>query len=202
MSLRKMVSTMTGVVLMSAFLLVTLTGCGGGVKEEVAVMETSVGEIVLGFYPDVAPNHVENFKRLAREDVYDSTLFHRVIPGFVIQGGDPLSSDPETPRERYGTGGTEREAPLMAEFSDVKHKRGSLAAARSQDPNSADAQFYIALNPIPHLDGQYTIFGEVLRGIEFVDSVAAMKTDMRDCPVEDARILDVRIVPKSEAGLE
>jgi cyclophilin family peptidyl-prolyl cis-trans isomerase len=202
MSLRQMVSSMTGAVLLATFMLVILTGCGGGVKEEVAILETSLGEIVVGFYPDVAPNHVDNFKDIARKDLYDNVLFHRIVPGFVIQGGDPLTSDPETPRARYGTGGTEREAPLLAEFSDVKHKRGSLAAARSQDPNSADAQFYIALNAIPHLDGQYTVFGEVLRGIEVVDSIAAVKTDMRDCPVDDVRILDVKIVPKAEAGLE
>lgn len=200
MSLRRMSLKLLGAMLIVAFALVLMTGCGGGVKDEVAVMETSMGEVVLGFFPDVAPNHVANFKQIARDGLYNNTLFHRVIPGFVIQGGDPETANPDTPRSRYGTGGTGNN--VNAEFSDLKHKRGTLAAARSQDPNSADAQFYIALNAIPHLDGQYTIFGEVLRGMEAVDSIASVKTDMRDIPTEDVRILSVQIMSKKEAGLE
>ncbi|HEX03613.1 MAG TPA: peptidylprolyl isomerase [Bacteroidetes bacterium] len=165
-------------------------------------METSLGEVVLGFYPDVAPNHVANFKRLATEDVYDNVLFHRVIPGFMVQTGDPGTADPDTPRNMYGMGGTDRNEPLMAEFSDTKHVRGTLAMARSKDPNSADSQFYIALNAVPHLDGSYTVFGQVLRGMEVIDSIAAVKTDMGDCPLEPIRIIDVKIMTKAEAGIE
>lgn len=184
-----------------AMLLLTFwMGCGGGVNEEVAVLDTSFGEIVLGFYPEDAPGHVENFKRLAREGVYDGVLFHRIVPGFVVQAGDPLTRNPETPRARYGTGGTGQKLP--AEFSERKHVRGTLAMARSQEENSADSQFYIALDSIPHLDGKYTVFGEVLKGMEVVDSIAAVKTDMRDVPLEDVRINEVRIVSKREAGVK
>ncbi len=180
--------------------LILLIGCGGGVNEEVAVMETTHGTVVLGFFPDAAPQHVENFKRLAREGVYDGVLFHRVIPGFVVQGGDPGTKDKATPRTHYGTGGTGNSVPL--EVNEHKHVRGALGMARAQDPNSADSQFYIALQDLPQLDSGYTVFGEVLSGMAAVDSIAASETDVRDIPVEDARITTVRIVPRKEAGLE
>ncbi|MBS1262207.1 MAG: putative bifunctional phosphatase/peptidyl-prolyl cis-trans isomerase [Calditrichaeota bacterium] len=184
----------------AGLLIAALIGCGGGVKNEVAVMETDFGEIVLGFYPDDAPNHVSRFKQLARDGVYDGVLFHRVVPGFVIQAGDPLTKNPDTPRAKYGSGGTGDS--LTAEFNERRHVRGTLGMARSRDPNSADSQFYIALGAIPHLDGKYTVFGEVLRGMSVVDSIATVKTDMRDVPVEDVRINSVRIVSKREVGLE
>lgn len=184
----------------AGLLIAALIGCGGGVKNEVAVMETDFGEIVLGFYPDDAPNHVSRFKQLARDGVYDGVLFHRVVPGFVIQAGDPLTKNPDTPRAKYGSGGTGDS--LTAEFNERRHVRGTLGMARSRDPNSADSQFYIALSTIPHLDGKYTVFGEVLRGMSVVDSIATVKTDMRDVPVEDVRINSVRIVSKREVGLE
>lgn len=187
-------------VALGALLVGLLTGCGGGVKEEVAVVETTHGEIVLGFFPDDAPNHVANFKRLASEGVYDGVIFHRIIPGFVVQTGDPGTADPNTPKARWGTGGTGQEIGL--EISERKHLRGSLAMARSMDPNSADSQFYICLQPQPRLDGQYTVFGEVLKGMEAVDAIAAVQTDMRDAPTEEVKIISARIVPKAEADLE
>jgi len=187
-------------ILLVVGVLFILTGCGGGVKEEVAVLETTMGQIVLGFYPDDAPNHVENFKKLAKEGVYNGVLFHRVIPGFVIQGGDPKTADPSTPKEMYGTGGTGN--MLQAEFNDNPHQHGTLSMARAQDPNSADAQFYICLGRIPHLDGKYTVFGEVLKGLDVVDAIGAVETEFRDIPVTPVRIESVTIIAKKDAGLE
>jgi len=187
-----------GVLLLAAT--ASILGCGGGVKNEVAVMETDLGTIVLGFYPDVAPNHVARFKKLASEGFYDGVQFHRVIPGFVIQGGDPLTKDPNAQRMEYGTGGTGEN--LDAEFSEIRHKRGTLAMARAQDPNSGDCQFYIALEALPHLDGKYTIFGEVLSGLDVVERIASVETDARDIPITPVRIESVKIMSKKEAGIE
>jgi len=187
------------VLLILGFLFL-LIGCGGSVKEEVAVLETTMGQIVLGFYPDSAPLHVESFKKLSREGVYDGVLFHRVIPKFVIQGGDPKTADPSTPKELYGTGGTGHN--LQAEFNERPHVHGTLSMARAQDPNSADSQFFICLEKITHLDGKYTVFGEVLKGLDVVDSIGAVERGVRDIPVSPVRIESVKIVSKKEAGLE
>jgi cyclophilin family peptidyl-prolyl cis-trans isomerase len=186
---------------MLVVLAVALTGCGGGVKSEVAVIETDMGQVIVEFYPDVAPNHVARFKELAREGFYDGVQFHRVIPGFVVQTGDPKTKQGAGyQRMEYGSGGSGK--TLDAEFSDVKLKRGTLAMARSQDPNSADSQFYFALEAQSHLDGKYTVFGEVVRGMEVIDRVAAVETDARDIPVEPVYIQSVKIMKRKEAGLE
>ncbi len=186
-----------GLLLIAAAL--AILGCGGGVKNEVAVMQTDKGTVILGFYPEVAPKTVARFKELARQGFYDGVLFHRVIPGFVVQSGDPKTKDPNTPPMEYGTGGSGQTIP--AEFSELKHKRGTLAMARAQDPNSADSQFYIALEAQPHLDGKYTIFGEVLKGMDVIDRIAAVETDARDVPREPIHILSMKIVSREEAGL-
>lgn len=125
-------------------------------------METSKGPVVLELYPDVAPKHVESFKTLIAKGFYDGLTFHRVVPDFVVQGGDPKGD---------GTGGPGYN--LEAEFSDLPHKRGTLSMARSGHPDSAGSQFYIVLDEqnARHLDGQYTIFGQVVRGMENVDSI-------------------------------
>lgn len=187
--------------LLLAVLAVMMTGCGGGVKNEVGVIDTDFGPVVVEFYPDEAPNHVARFKELAREGFYDGVMFHRVIPGFVVQSGDPKTKEGSgyEPME-YGTGGSGQN--LDAEFSDLKHKRGTLAMARSQDPNSADSQFYIALEAQPHLDGKYTIFGQVISGMDVIDRIAAAETDARDMPVEPVRIETIKIMKRSEAGLD
>jgi cyclophilin family peptidyl-prolyl cis-trans isomerase len=175
-------------------------GCGGGVKNEVAVMETDYGTVVLGFYPESAPNHVERFKELAREGFYDGVMFHRIIPGFVVQTGDPKTKPGAGyDRMEFGTGGSGQN--IEAEFNERKHTRGTLSMARSQDPNSADSQFFVVLEAQPHLDGKYTAFGEVLQGMEVIDRVAAVETDARDMPVEPVRIKSVEVMPKSEANL-
>ncbi len=121
-------------------------------------VKTSKGDIVFKLLPEVAPNTVGRFKELVSQGFYNGTVFHRVIPGFVIQGGDPTGT---------GTGGSGTK--LKAEFSELKHKKGTVAMARAQDINSADSQFYIALGEQPHLDGKYTIFGEVTEGANVLD---------------------------------
>ncbi|MCR9142845.1 MAG: peptidylprolyl isomerase [bacterium] len=148
--------------------------------QEVAVITTPHGEIVVKFFPELAPKHVESFKKLVKEGFYDGTAFHRVIPGFMIQGGDPNSKDPNN-RAAHGTGGPGYSIP--AEFSDRKHTRGILSAARSQDPNSAGSQFFLCVADSPWLDNQYSIFGEVVSGMEAADKIVAEDRDARDNPI-------------------
>ena len=140
----------------------------------------SWGEIELKFYPDVAPNHVKNMVTLAKNTFYDGTTFHRVIPGFMIQGGDPHSKDAD--RSRHGTGGPGHH--VNAEFSQTPHKRGTLSMARSQDPNSAGSQFFICVADANFLDGQYTAFGEVMNGMEIVDRIVNVQRDGNDNPFQ------------------
>jgi peptidyl-prolyl cis-trans isomerase B (cyclophilin B) len=153
--------------------------------QEVAVLSTPHGEIVIRFFPDLAPKHVESFKKLAGQGFYDGTSFHRVIPGFMIQGGDPNSKDAEN-RMAHGTGGPGYQIP--AEFSDHKHTRGTVSAARSQDPDSAGSQFFICVADSPWLDGQYTVFGEVVSGMDAADRVVAEPRDPRDNPLQRMEI--------------
>jgi peptidyl-prolyl cis-trans isomerase B (cyclophilin B) len=142
-----------------------------------AVLKTSQGDITLKFFYDKAPGHVKNFIDLSAKGFYDGTLFHRVIPGFMIQGGDPNTKQPETPTTRYGTGGNKDAsgAPinLKAEFNDTSHRRGILSMARASDPNSASSQFFIVVKDSPFLDRQYTAFGEVVNGMDVVDKIVA-----------------------------
>ncbi len=153
-----------------------------------------MGEIVLEFFPDVAPQHVNNFKKLARAGFYDGITFHRVIPGYIIQGGDPNSRDDD--RSNDGLGGPGYTIP--AEFNDRPHLRGTLSMARGQDPNSAGSQFFICLRPAPLLDGKYTVFGQVIKGIDVVDRIANVPRDIRDNPLEPIPMEKVTIVPRSQ----
>lgn len=148
------------------------------VGEEIAVMETNLGRIVLRFLDDKAPNHVNNFKKLAKSGFYDGTKFHRVIPGFMIQGGDPNSRNAD--RSTHGTGGPGYR--VNQEFNDTKHERGILSAARSSDPNSAGSQFFLMVARSGHLDGQYTAYGEVVEGMDVIDKIVALPRDQRDNP--------------------
>ena len=138
------------------------------------------GEIVLKLYPDVAPGHVKNFVKLAREKFYDGTTFHRVIPGFMIQGGDPNSKQPD--RSMHGMGGPGHR--VKAEFNSTPHKRGVLSMARANDPDSAGSQFFICVAGANFLDWQYTAFGEVVSGMDLADKIVAVKRDGRDNPIE------------------
>ena len=150
-------------------------------SNDVAVITTSYGDMVIEFYPDVAPMHVESFITLAKEGYFDGTTFHRVIPGFVIQGGDPNSKDDD--RMNDGTGGRAgkyfgigRENDpsswtIPAEFNDSLHIKGTLSMARSQNPNSGSSQFFICHAPTPQLNGKYTVFGQVIKGLDVIDTI-------------------------------
>ncbi len=155
-----------------------------------AVIDTKFGKITVKFFPDVAPIHVKNFIALAKKGVYDHTVFHRVIPGFMIQGGDPISKDPAK-RRAYGTSGPGYTIP--AEFSDRPHKRGTLSMARTNDPNSAGSQFFICVADAAFLNRQYTVFGEVVSGMEVVDKIVSQPRDANDNPNERVEI-KVKIV--------
>jgi len=130
-------------------------------------LETTAGTITIEFFPDAAPIHVRNFIQLAWSGFYDGTNFHRVIPGFMIQGGDPNTRNSD--RSTWGTGGSEK--MLHAEFSKIPHERGILSMARTSDPNSASSQFFIMVARAPHLDGAYSVFGKVREGMDVVDAI-------------------------------
>ncbi|MDR4496118.1 MAG: peptidylprolyl isomerase [Nitrospirales bacterium] len=144
----------------------------------IQVKGESWGDIQLKFFPEVAPNHAKNLVKLAGEGFYNGTTFHRVIPGFMIQGGDPNSKSPD--RSRHGTGGPGYK--VNAEFNQRPHKRGTLSMARSQDPNSAGSQFFICVADAGFLNGQYTVFGEVVSGMETVDRIVNVSRDGNDNP--------------------
>ncbi len=159
-------------------------------SKEVAVIETTHGTIKLEFFEDKAPGHVKNFKDLASKNFYDGTTFHRVIPGFMIQGGDPNSKSDD--RSQHGTGGPGYS--IDAEFNDVKHERGILSMARSQEPNSAGSQFYICVKDSFFLDGQYTAFGKVIEGMDVADKIVNEPRDSNDNPEEKMEMKSVTIV--------
>lgn len=150
-------------------------------KASKAIIKTKFGEMEIVFFPDKAPKHVENFISLAKSGFYNGTIFHRVIPGFMIQGGDPNTKDPNKP-ETYGQGGPSQR--LKAEFNDIPHRRGILSMARTSDPNSAGSQFFIVVKDSNFLDGQYTVFGEVVRGMEVADKIVSAPRNNRDLPTE------------------
>jgi len=159
-------------------------------SKEVAVIETTHGTIKLEFFEDKAPGHVKNFKDLANKNFYDGTTFHRVIPGFMIQGGDPNSKSDN--RSSHGTGGPGH--TIDAEFNDTKHERGVLSMARSQDPNSAGSQFFICVKDAFFLDGQYTAFGKVIEGMDVADKIVNEPRDSNDNPEEKMEMKSVTIV--------
>lgn len=157
--------------------------------EDVAVMETSLGKVVLMFFPDKAPKHVENFEKLAKKGFYDGTKFHRVIPGFMIQGGDPNTKTSDT--SKWGQGGPGYQ--IDAEFNDVHHARGILSMARSQDPNSAGSQFFIVVKDSGFLDNQYTVFGKVVSGMDVVDKIVNLPRNAQDRPNDPPVIKSLKI---------
>lgn len=162
------------------------------VTNDVAVIKTSEGTMVLEFYPDLAPNHVANFKKLARSGFYDGTCFHRVIPGFMIQGGDPNTKN-ETAKDTWGQGGPGY--TIKAEFNAKHHARGILSMARTPDPDSAGSQFFICHADAGNLDHQYTVFGNLIKGYDVLDKIAATPTERPDRPVKRVNIESVKIVP-------
>ena len=176
-----------------------IVGCGtkkenkeSVMDKEIAVISTKFGDIKLEFFNEIAPKHVESFKLHAQNGYYDGTIFHRVIPGFMIQGGDPLSKSED--KSRHGTGGnaakyfgigdenSESTWDLPAEFSATPHERGILSMARSQNPDSGGSQFFICVADARFLDNQYTVFGKVVSGMDVVDSIVNAPRDARDNP--------------------
>jgi cyclophilin family peptidyl-prolyl cis-trans isomerase len=149
-----------------------------------------LGKIVLELFPDKAPKHVKNFDSLVAAKFYDGCAFHRVIPGFMIQGGDPNSKD--KPKNTWGMGAP-GQTKVPAEFNDIKHVPGILSAARTSDPNSATSQFFLMHAASPHLDGQYTAYGKAVSGLEVIDMVAKMPRDSRDNPNEKVEFKIVKI---------
>ena len=152
-----------------------------------AIIETNQGKIVFDLFPDTAPETVRNFIKLANSGFYDGTLFHRVIPGFMIQGGDPNTKQPD--KSTWGTGGPGYS--IKAEFNSKSHLRGMVSMARSTDPDSAGSQFFIVTTDSTFLNGQYTAFGQVVEGLEVADKIVNMQRDENDCPLQEAKMIHV-----------
>jgi peptidyl-prolyl cis-trans isomerase B (cyclophilin B) len=164
---------------------------------EVAVIKTNEGEMVVQFWTDAAPNTIENFKKLARQGFYDGTIFHRIVKGFMIQGGDPNSKDPAK-ESSYGQG--DPGYKIKAEFNNHSHDRGVISMARAADPNSAGSQFFICLAPVRRLDGQYTTFGKLIKGddvLEKIGDTPVTNNGMGEVSKPTKRIVieSVKIVP-------
>ena len=149
-------------------------------SNEIAVIETPFGNIEFELLEDVAPGHVQNFKDLANSDFYNGTIFHRVIPGFMVQGGDPNTKSDD--RSSHGMGGPGH--TIKAEFNDEPHVRGIVSMARSQDPDSAGSQFFVVVKDSDFLDGQYTAFGRVISGMDVADKIVESPRDDRDNPID------------------
>ncbi len=177
-------------------------------EEEVVVVSTRFGDMVLEFYPDVAPKHVESFKIHAQNGYFDGTTFHRVIPGFVIQGGDPNSRDDDKMNDGqgghaakyFGHGDESVTASwtLPAEFNDRPHVTGALSMARAQEDNSAGSQFFICSAPVHRLNNKYTVFGQVISGLEVIQNIVNLPRDSRDNPKEKVE-MTVSLMPRSTA---
>jgi peptidyl-prolyl cis-trans isomerase B (cyclophilin B) len=161
-----------------------------GAKGPKATIKTKFGDMEIVLFPEKAPKHVENFLALAKSGFYNGTIFHRVIPGFMIQGGDPNTKDLNKP-DTYGQGGPSQR--LKAESNDIPHRRGILSMARTSDPNSAGSQFFIVVKDSNFLDGQYTVFGEVVKGMEAADKIVNLPKNSRDLPNERAEMTVVVI---------
>ncbi len=169
-------------------------------SNEVAVIKTSEGDMVVQFWTDAAPNTVENFKKLARAGFYDGTIFHRIVRGFMIQGGDPLSKD-EAKENSYGTGGPGYS--IKAEFNDHSHERGVISMARDPNPDSAGSQFFICLAPVPRLDHQYTTFGKLIKGDDVLEKIGNTPVTFShgemSKPTTRVTIQKIEIVPPDSA---
>ena len=166
-------------------------------SNEVAVIKTSEGEMVVQFWTDAAPQTIENFKKLARAGTYDGTIFHRIVKNFMIQGGDPLSKDPKK-ENVYGSGGPGYK--IKAEFNDHRHERGVISMAREMDVDSAGSQFFICLAPVPRLDHQYTTFGKLIKGDDVLGKIGDTEVTKNSQgenskPTKRVVIESIKIVP-------
>ena len=176
-------------------------------ENKVAVISTNFGDMVVEFYPDIAPMHVESFMALVNEEYFNGTTFHRVIPGFMIQGGDPNSRNEN--RATHGTGGRagkffglgNEEDPstwlIPQEFSDTPHVKGILSMARTNDPDSASSQFFVCHDNANFLDNNYTVFGKVIDGLDIIDEIANVAKDQNDNPLERVE-MSIRVAKRSE----
>jgi len=162
--------------------------------KEVAVISTTEGDMVVEFWDDAAPKTIENFKKLAKSGFYDGTAFHRVIKGFMIQGGDPLTKDP-TQEAAWGTG--DPGYKIDAEFNNHSHARGVISMARASDPNSAGSQFFICHGNVTQLDHQYTTFGKLIKGDDVLEKIATTPTHTPDRPDKRMGVISIKIVPAS-----
>ena len=158
-------------------------------QDKVAEIKTTAGDITIRFFPDVAPNHVKNFIDLAQKGFYNGTKFHRVIPGFMIQGGDPNTVS--GPEGTWGTGGSPTK--LKAEFNSIPHRRGIVSMARSNDPNSASSQFFIVVADSTFLDNNFTVFGQVLKGMDVADKIVSSPRGQQDRPNNPTSITSITI---------
>ncbi|MGY8809305.1 MAG: peptidylprolyl isomerase [Fidelibacterota bacterium] len=177
-------------------------------ENDVAVISTNFGDMIVEFYPDIAPMHVDSFLTLVNEEYFDGTTFHRVIPGFMIQGGDPNSRNEN--KATHGTGGRagkffgigNEEDPstwlIPQEFNDTPHVKGILSMARTNDPDSASSQFFICHDNASFLDNNYTVFGKVVEGLDIIDEIVNVAKDQNDNPLERVEMLSVRIAKRSE----
>jgi len=207
------------VLLTTILAIVMISGCGGTAKdngadqeeasaelqgsETVVTLKTTQGEITVRFFAETSPEHTINFIEHSKSGLYTGTLFHRVIPGFMIQGGDPNSKDDNPGNDGMGGYSYKGEVTMLnAEFNDIPHTRGILSMARSRDVNSAGSQFFVMHAEYPSLNGQYSVFGEVIDGIEVVDFIANTPKNNRDRPNEDQRIEDVKVEEWSLAKIE
>jgi len=167
--------------------------------KEVAVVETSSGQMVIELWPEAAPKTVENFKKLAQEGFYDGTAFHRIVQGFMVQGGDPLTKDPAREAD-WGTGGPGR--TIQAEFNDRSHQRGVVSMARSQHPDSAGSQFFICLGDASFLDGKYTAFGRLIQGDDVLGRIGDTPVTMnhsgeRSKPLTSITVQSIRLAAQT-----
>ena len=153
-------------------------------------IETNLGNIEFKLLPELAPEHVRNFIKLSQSGFYDGTLFHRVIPGFMIQGGDPNTKETSL-KNQWGMGGPGY--TINAEFNPRSHLRGIISMARSQDPNSAGSQFFIVTSDSTFLDRDYTVFGEVVDGMDVADKIVSLQRDGNDCPQQEAKMIKVQV---------
>jgi len=181
------------------FLLLNVTNHSFAQSEQLVVLETTSGTIVIEFFPEDAPKTVDNFLNLAESGFYDDVIFHRIIKDFMIQGGDPLSKDPES-QSLWGTSGSEKK--IEAEFNTIKHNRGIVSMARTTDPNSATSQFFIVHENSNDLDEKYTVFGRIItqESLDTLDKIASLETGARNVPIdtEQAKILTAKVVQRSE----
>jgi peptidyl-prolyl cis-trans isomerase B (cyclophilin B) len=175
----------------------TMAGKPAANTNEVAVIKTTEGDMVIEFWTDAAPKTIANFKKLAKSGFYDGTCFHRVIKGFMIQGGDPKTKDPAMENE-WGTG--DPGYKIDAEFNDHSHVRGVISMARSADPNSAGSQFFICHGNPTFLDHQYTAFGKLIKGDDVLEKIATTSTHPPDRPDKRMGIVSIKIVPASSVN--